>query len=254
MRLKVLILGGTSEGRRLTEQLVSDARYETLLSFAGRTSSLVRPPSAHRVGGFGGASGLAAFLREGGFEALIDATHPFAAQISTNAVRASELTGIPLLRVTRPAWRPEPGDQWREVSDMEAAVAALGEAPRRVFSTIGRLEVAAFGRAPQHDYLLRAIDAFDPGLPRARVICARGPFDRDGEQRLLERERIELLVTKNAGTSATYAKIEAARALAIPVIMVARPPVPHARERDSVAGAVAWLAVLHGSARSERGE
>jgi precorrin-6A/cobalt-precorrin-6A reductase len=254
MRLKVLILGGTSEGRLLGEQLERDLRYQTLLSFAGRTERLVRPASEHRVGGFGGAEGLARFLREHEFTALIDATHAFAAQISANAVRAANLTGVPLLRVTRPAWQPQAGDLWREVVDMEAAVDALGSTPRRVFLTIGRLEAAAFQRAAQHDYLLRAIDSFDPGLPRARVIAARGPFDRLAEQQLLERERIELLVTKNAGTIATYAKIAAARALSIPVVMVARPFVPAAEERDSVAGALAWLDALHAGASSERGE
>lgn len=241
MAFKVLILGGTGEGRELAQRLAGE-RYETLLSYAGRTANLLRPDTPHRVGGFGGVAGLAGFLREHGFGALVDATHPFAAQISRHAVEAAAHTRTPLLRLTRPLWTPEAGDRWLDVRDMEAAAEALGVAPRRVFLTIGRLEVAAFRRAPQHDYLLRAIDAFEHGLERARVILARGPFTHADERALLERERIELVVSKNAGTDATRAKLDAARELGIAVVMVARPPVPEAEETASLDGVLDWLA------------
>lgn len=254
MSFSVLILGGTGEGRQLAERLASDPRFETLLSFAGRTARPERPATPSRVGGFGGAPGLAAFLREGAYSALIDATHPFAAQISSHAVWAAAAVAVPLLRVVRPLWQPVAGDQWIEVDDMQAAAHALGATPRRVFLTIGRQEVAAFAAAPQHDYLLRAIDPFDPGLPRTRVLAARGPFSLEAERALLERERIELLVSKNAGTNATYPKLAAARALSIPVVMVARPRLPPAPETDSLDDVLAWLEHLHGAACKERGE
>jgi precorrin-6A/cobalt-precorrin-6A reductase len=253
MAMKILILGGTTEGRLLAERLAGDPRYQTLLSFAGRTESLQRPASAHRVGGFGGSEGLSAFLREHAFAALVDATHPFAARISANAVLAATRTGTPLVRLSRPAWSQQPGDLWTCVASMEDAARALGDTPRRVFLTIGKQEIAAFRAAPQHRYLTRAIDAFEPGLPHARVILARGPFALDGELALLERERIEVLVSKNAGTSATYAKIEAARKLGITVVMVDRPLLPEALEVHAVEGVRTWLAALHDGARSERG-
>ncbi|MEY4512007.1 MAG: hypothetical protein RLZZ450_4129 [Pseudomonadota bacterium] len=246
MTFSVLILGGTNEGRLLAKQLASDARYQTLLSYAGRTASLHTPDTPFRVGGFGGAEGLALFLREHTFDAVVDTTHPFAARISANAVAATERTGTPLIRLTRPSWHALPGDYWTEVATMEAAADALGPRARRVFLTVGRQEIAAFLRAPQHDYLVRAVDPFDTGLPRARVLAARGPFTLEAERKLLRDERIELLVSKNSGTELTYAKLLAARELGIPVAMVQRPHVPAARESASLADVLAWLHTLHG--------
>jgi precorrin-6A/cobalt-precorrin-6A reductase len=241
MTLRVLVLGGTTEGRELGERLAADARFDVLVSFAGRTASLVRPAVAHRIGGFGGARGLADFLRRERFDALVDATHPFAARMSFNAVQAAADTQTPLVRVERAAWTAADGDRWRSVDSMSAAARALGSEPRRVFLSVGRQEVAAFAAAPQHDYLVRAIDPFDPGLPRARVIAARGPFALDDELALLRREAIEVVVSKNSGTPATHAKIEAARRLGLPVIMVERPQLPAAPTADSVAAVVSWL-------------
>ncbi len=253
MTLKLLILGGTVQGRLLAAHLANEARYDALLSFAGRTESLQRPAVAYRVGGFGGVAGLTAFLREQGFEALIDATHAFAAQMSHHAVAAAAAAAIPLLRIEIPAWRENVGDHWQHVPDMQQAALALGPAPRRVFLSIGRLEASAFAAAPQHDYLIRAVDGFEPPLPRARVLAQRGPFVLHAERALLTRERIEVVVSKNAGTSATYAKVEAARDLALPVIMVERPRLPRAETVASVEQACLWLAALHGAASSRRG-
>ncbi|HTU63870.1 MAG TPA: cobalt-precorrin-6A reductase [Polyangiales bacterium] len=244
-RFKLLILGGTTQGRVLAERLTDNARFDALLSFAGRTSSLQAPALPHRVGGFGGIAGLVEFLRVGRFDALIDATHPFAARMSVHAVRAAEALQLPLLRVEQPAWTQRPGDQWQEVDDTHAAAHALGPAPRRVFLTIGRLEIDAFRSAPQHHYLARAVDQFELPLPHARLISARGPFDESAERALLEREKIEVLVSKNAGTDSTYAKIAAARALGLPVIMVRRPQPPAAETASSVDAAEAWLARVH---------
>jgi precorrin-6A/cobalt-precorrin-6A reductase len=243
--MRVLILGGTLEGRRLATMLALDARFAPLLSFAGRTEHPELPSEvACRVGGFGGAQGLSAFLSR--FDALVDATHPFAAQISANAVIAAGDANVPMLRLVRPAWPRQ--DNWIEVRDMREAADAIGGAPRRVFLTIGRLEVDAFRRAPQHHYLVRAVDAFDPGLPDAKVIAARGPFRLDEERALLERERIEVLVSKNAGTAATYDKLQAARERDLPVIMVARPVLPDAHEVSTIEAAMQWL---HGRERGE---
>src|SRR6185503_19024697 len=207
MALKVLILGGTNEARRLADRLAGDDRFEALLSFAGRTEDMLLPATAYRVGGFGGADGLAAFLERERFAALIDATHPFAARISANAVEAARRLELPVMRLERRAWQAQPGDRFVRVFQMIEAARAIGAEPRRVLLTIGRQEVGAFKAAPQHDYLIRAINAFDPELPRARLILERGPFELARELELLGRERIEVLVSKNSGTSATYAKI-----------------------------------------------
>jgi precorrin-6A/cobalt-precorrin-6A reductase len=254
MALKVLILGGTEAARVLATRLARDPRYDILLSFAGRTASLLVPAGvAHRVGGFGGAAGLAAFLREQGCAALVDATHAFAAQISAHALQAAARTGTPLVRLASSAWSRQPGDDWIEVADMAQAAQALGSAPRRVFLSIGRLELGAFCAAPQHDYLIRAVDAFalPPQLAGARLLCARGPFALADERELLARERIELLVSKNSGTAATYAKIEAARALRLPVVMVARPRLPACEELQTPEAIERWLAQHHESRRGE---
>jgi len=245
MKLRVLILGGTTEGRVLGERLASDPRFDVLLSFAGRTASLQRPAVPHRIGGFGGAQGLAGFLSEERFDALIDATHPFAAQMSSNAVSAVERARVPLIRFEREAWRAVRGDRWSSVESMAEAAAAIGAEPRRVFLSVGRTEVGAFGAAPQHAYLIRAVDTFVPALPQARVLAARGPFTLAGELELLMRERIELMVSKNSGTEATVAKIHAARELGLPVVMVERPALPEAQLAHALEDVEAWLCALH---------
>ena len=249
----MLILGGTSEGRALAQRLAADARFRALLSFAGRTQQVADPGVPYRVGGFGGVEGLLAHLEREGHRALVDATHPFAAQMSWHAARAAERAGLPLLRLEKPAWRETPGDRWQVVPTMADAPAALGATPRRVFLSIGRQEVAEFARAPQHDYLIRAVDRFTPPLAGARVIAARGPFELPDELALLERERIEVLVSKNAGTPSTYAKIDAARRLGVPVVMVARPSLPPVDTVSDVELALGWLAAAHDAPPMRRG-
>jgi precorrin-6A/cobalt-precorrin-6A reductase len=243
--LKVLILGGTYEGRCLANRLAGDERFGVLLSFAGRTDRLILPATPYRVGGFGGSEGLAAFLEREDFGALIDATHPFAVAMSTNAVLAARTRAVPMIRFERPCWRPESGDRWVPVSDAAAAVHALGREPRRVFLTIGRKEVGVFKAAPQHDYLIRTIEAFDPQLPRARVVEGRGPFELSGEIALMQQERIDIVVSKNSGTDATYAKIVAARRLGVPVIVIEPPALPDAPTARTLDEIVNWLDRVH---------
>jgi precorrin-6A/cobalt-precorrin-6A reductase len=214
------------------------------LSLAGATANPAPTPIPRRIGGFGGGEGLAAYLKAQRIGAVVDATHPFASRMSANAVAACCATHTPLVVFTRPPWTPEPGDRWVEVATMDDAVAALGAKPRRVFLTQGRLQLSAFARAPQHRYIVRAIDrpAEIDALPDCKLILARGPFSFADELALLKRERIEALVTKNSGGRATYAKIEAARVLGIEVVMVRRPPASEAETLHGLDAAMAWIA------------
>ncbi len=215
--LRVLILGGTTEASALARALAGDARFDATMSLAGRTRAPVLPPIPCRIGGFGGAAGLAAYLRAERIGALVDATHPFAQQMTRNACAAAGLTGIPLLRINRPEWQQQQGDCWISVPDMAAAAQALGPAPRRVLLTIGQQDLAPFAAAPWHSYVVRSVDAPAPASlpPGAAVITARGPFTEPGERALLAERKIEVLVTKNSGGSATAAKLAAARALGL---------------------------------------
>jgi precorrin-6A/cobalt-precorrin-6A reductase len=226
--LRVLILGGTTQASALAARLAGDARYYAILSLAGRTKNPALPDMSHRIGGFGGSVGLADYLRAEAIDVLIDATHPFAEQISANAVIAARESNTPLAMYTRPAWTPGVGDQWRDFPDATSAAHALGQEPRRVFLTIGRQQLAAFEIAPKHDYLIRSIDAPDPlpALPHYKLLLARGPFSFEVEHALMRDAGIEILVTKNSGGHATRAKLDAARALGIDVYMIARPQSP----------------------------
>jgi len=241
--MRVLILGGTSQASALARALAARADIDATLSFAGATQNPIAPPIPFRVGGFGGAEGLRAYLEDGRIDAVIDATHPYAERISANAVRACAEARVPLAILTRPAWTHRERDRWIEVDDVGAAARALSDAPRRVFLTHGRLGLAAFAEAPQHFYLVRTIDPPpDIGrLPRHKLLLARGPFALEDEQNLMREERIDMLVTKNSGGGATYAKIEAARALGLPVVMIRRPAAASMGELSDVAAALAWL-------------
>ena len=215
-----------------------------VLSLAGATANPARSPISQRIGGFGGAEGLAAYLAAERIGAVVDATHPFASRMSANAVAACRATDTPLVVFTRPPWTPEPGDRWIQVATMDDAARSLGAEPRTVFLTQGRLQLAAFARAPQHRYIVRAIDrpAEIDTLPNRKLILARGPFSLADELALMKRERIEALVTKNSGGGATYAKIEAARALGIEVVIVRRPRPPEAETVHDLDAVMSWIA------------
>jgi precorrin-6A/cobalt-precorrin-6A reductase len=246
--LRLLILGGTTEASALARLLAKDARIAPTLSFAGRTLTPVAPPIPHRLGGFGGAAGLADYLRAERIAALVDATHPFAVRISANAEAAAGATGIPRLVLRRPRWTAIPGDNWHHVGTVADAAEALGDTPRRVFLTIGRQDLRPFQAAPRHSYLLRSVDPPDPALvpPKATVIAARGPFSEESERALMTEHAIEVLVTKNSGGD--NAKLRAARALGLPVIMVDRPPMPSGETVADAPAALAWLLARHAAA------
>jgi len=252
MTRRILILGGTTEARLLAGRLAARGGLDVTVSLAGRTAKIIDHGVPVRVGGFGGASGLAAYLQSSGIHLLVDATHPFADRISANAVAAAVAAGRPILALRRPAWRPVDGDRWTEVADESGANAALGETPRRVFLALGRQEVGRFAAARQHFYLVRSIDPVaDRPLPHAVYVEERGPFHEANETRLMTEHRIDTLVARNSGGDAGYAKIAAARALGIPVIMIRRPDVPDTETVATVDDAVTWIdhALLPGSER-----
>ncbi len=241
--MRLLILGGTTEASQLARALAARPDIAATLSLAGRTQSPIAPPIPYRVGGFGGIEGLRAYLRSERIDAVIDATHPFAAQMSLHAEAACRAEGAPLAVFSRPEWIRQPGDDWTEVERAEDAVAALGDAPRNVFLTQGRLQLGVFRAAPQHLYVVRAIDPPEEiaALPRHRLILARGPFRLDDEFALMRGEAIDVLVSKNSGGAATYPKIEAAQRLGVKVVMLKRPRGGEAPRVGDLDAALAWI-------------
>ncbi|RWD47517.1 cobalt-precorrin-6A reductase [Mesorhizobium sp.] len=236
MTHRILILGGTTEARQLAGKLVARTDVTLTLSLAGRTENPVAQDVPTRTGGFGGADGLAAYLRENQIDLLIDATHPYAAQISANATEAAHEAGVPIIALRRPGWEPAEGDRWTLVDSVASAVTALGSAPRHVFLALGRQEVAAYEAAPQHHYLIRSVDPVEPRLavPDATYLLARGPFREADERALLLEHRIDVVVSKNSGGEATYGKIAAARALRIEVVMIRRPALPDVTSAETI--------------------
>lgn len=251
----MLILGGTTEARELAARLAGRADLAVTLSLAGRTANPVEQPVPVRTGGFGGAEGLARYLHENRMNVLVDATHPFAARISANAAAAAAATKVSLLILRRAEWKPVAGDRWTVVDTIPAAIAALDAEPHRVFVTLGRQELKPLEAAPQHYYLVRSVDPVEPRLavPNAEYILDRGPFEIEREKALLRDRRIDAIVAKNSGGRAAYAKIEAARALNIPVFLVRRPAAPAGLTVGTVEEAVSRLDHLLASL-AERGE
>ena len=240
---RILILGGTTEARRLAERLAGRPDLAVTLSLAGRTANPAAQPVPVRIGGFGGAEGLAAHLATERVDVLIDATHPYAASISANAAQAAALSGVPLLGLRRPAWVAVAGDRWREVADANAAVVALGEVPRRAFLALGRNDIAPFAAAPQHHYLVRSVDPVEPPLrvPHASYVIGRGPFSQADDRALLASHGVEIVVCKNSGGDATYGKIAAARLLGLAVIMLRRPVLPAVPAVATIEEALGWI-------------
>ena len=224
-------------------RLAGRADLEVTLSLAGRTATPAAQPVPVRIGGFGGAEGLANYLVSERIDVLIDATHPYANVISANAVAAAQRTGVPSIALRRPPWLSVSSDRWIAVSDVREAVRAIGQTPRRVFVALGRNELAPLHDAPQHYYLIRSVDRVDPPLPLPHVgyVTGRGPFGEADDHALMTEHRIDVVVAKNSGGTATYGKIAAARALGIDVIMLRRPAAPACAAVETIEDAIAWL-------------
>ena len=241
---RVLILGGTTEGRALAAACAAMPGVEVISSLAGRTSKPLLPTGRVRVGGFGGAEGLAAYLREEAIAALVDATHPFAATITAHAADASSRVGVPLLVLRRPGWAEQPGDDWHRVPTLESAAALLPELGERIFLTTGRQSITAFAQVDSCWFLSRSVEQPTPPMPKhLKILLDRGPFTLDGEHALLTEHRIEVLVTKDSG--GPTAKLDAARAHGIPVVLVDRPPLPpEAPTVPTIEATLTWLGRL----------
>jgi precorrin-6A/cobalt-precorrin-6A reductase len=238
----ILILGGTLEASVLARAL-ADRGATATLSYAGRVDKPRPQPVPVRVGGFGGTAGLQAYLREHAVTHLVDATHPFAATMSAHAVAAARGAGVAHLAFTRPAWTPVAGDRWRHVADLDGAIAALAGPARRVMLALGRMHADAFAAQGQHHYLLRFVDvpAVAPILPHHDIVVDRGPFDVEGDARLMRKHRIDLVVCKNAGGRGAEAKLIAARALGLELIMIDRPALPPRDEAHDLDTVLRWL-------------
>jgi precorrin-6A/cobalt-precorrin-6A reductase len=240
---RVLILAGTRDASELAARCAGRGDLEVISSLAGRTSSPKPLPGEVRVGGFGGAAGLERFLKARGIDRVIDASHPFAAQIGRHAAAACRAAGVPRLRLLRPPWQPQTGDRWLEVADLAGAAERLPALGRRAFLTVGHKDLDAFASLKGVWFLIRTIEPPPAGAPlaQARWLQARGPFTLEAEVDLLRAHAIDVLVTKASGGEATYAKLEAARRLGLPVVMIRRPPPPPGPVVATVAEVLDWL-------------
>jgi precorrin-6A/cobalt-precorrin-6A reductase len=242
---RVLILGGTEEARALATALAASGRAEPVTALAGRTADPAPVAGTLRSGGFGGADRLAEHLRDGRYAAVVDATHPFARQISAHAATAARAAGIPRLALVRPAWHPADGDRWIEVDDEETAAASLAglglPEGASVFLALGRQRVAAFATVSGPSFVLRTVDPTEPPWPGCRMLVGRGPFEPGAERALLVRERVAVLVCRNSGGASGRAKLDAARALGLPAVTIRRPPPPQPPIAVDVEAAMTWL-------------
>lgn len=245
--MRILLLGGTNEASQLAERL-AQARVDAIFSYAGRTLHPRPQPLPTRIGGFGGAEGLAAFLKAESITHVVDATHPFAARISANAVAACAACHVPLISLERPAWRARPGEDWIHVADEDAAAAALPKKPARIFLAIGRQRLDAFSALTQHFYLLRMVDPPQAApFPDCVVIGLDEEMSEEAELARLRAHRVTHLVVKNAGGIKARAKLDAARALGLRVVMIDRPFLPERPRATSVDAVMDWLG--HGADR-----
>ena len=240
---RILILGGTAEARALADALARRPGLRVVTSLAGRTAAPRLPAGDVRVGGFGGETGLAAYIAQEKIDAVVDATHPYAAAISRHAVDATIIAGRPLLRLERPAWTPQQGDHWVIADSLASAAEAAPLLGSRVFLTIGTKEVAAFAGMGTLWFLVRLVERPDSPLPltNCEILLGRGPFLEAEEFELMRRHRIALVIAKNSGGAASYGKIAAARRLGIPVMLLRRPILPQTQSVTSIEQAVAWI-------------
>ncbi len=244
-RRKLLILGGTGDAAALARQAVDTLGpdVEVMTSLAGRMKSPAALPGGVRVGGFGGSEGLAAYLRDESIDWVIDATHPFAAQITDHALAACVREDVPRLMLVRPPWVLPPDGRWVEVDDMDAAAAAVARLSKRVFLTIGRRGIEAFSQAEDVWFLVRLIEEPEAPLPLAdyHVLTGRPPHRLEDEREILAQHRIDCLVTKNSGGDATKAKLVAAQKAGIQMVLIRRPFQPPGEAVHAADEAMAWL-------------
>jgi precorrin-6A/cobalt-precorrin-6A reductase len=232
---RILILGGTSEASQLAARLTNTTGLTVISSLAGRVSQPGMPAGIVRIGGFGGPDGLSSYLAKERIDLVIDATHPFASRISRNAELACNATQVPLIAFERPPWKPHDNDRWISAPNVQSAALLINDKHKRIFLSIGRQELGAFSDCNDAWFLIRSIDEPTVRLPaNSKLILQRGPFDLNGERKLLRDQSINIIVSKNSGGTATYAKIEAARQLAIPIVMIDRPPKHNTPTLDQV--------------------
>ncbi|MBG1258532.1 cobalt-precorrin-6A reductase [Nostoc commune] len=241
--MRVLILGGTGDAAELAAKVATIQGLEAITSLAGRTREPSVPLGDLRVGGFGGVAGLASYLRVMQIDLLVDATHPFATQISFNAADAATEVGVPRLMLIRRPWEKASSDRWIEVDSIATAAASVANQAQRVFLTVGRQELATFAHLEEIWFLMRMIDrpSDDALVPPGVILCDRGPFTLNNERQILIHNKIDTIVSKNSGGDATKAKIIAARELGVNVVMVNRPAIPPGEQVTDVDGALAWL-------------
>jgi precorrin-6A/cobalt-precorrin-6A reductase len=247
MSLQILILGGTGDAARLAAGINADPKFSVTTSLAGRTDNPKKLAGKVRVGGFGGIAGLIDYLRESKVDVLVDASHPFAAQIRRHAMAAATKANVPLLRLERAAWAKMRGDRWHEVEDLAEAAKLAPKLGHRAFLTVGRTELASFSGVAGVHFLVRLVDPPSAPLPLAdfEIMLERGPFDETEELQLMRVRHIDLVIAKNSGGDATYGKIAAARELKVPVILQRRPALPPgyapAAMVETAEAAMEWL-------------
>jgi precorrin-6A/cobalt-precorrin-6A reductase len=250
----ILVLGGTSEGRDLADELDRQG-IPVVSSLAGRVRAPDLPRGTVRVGGFGGADGFARWLERLRPAAVVDATHPFAERISATAAEVCGRAETPLLRIRRPVWSSHDGDRWHLVDDLDAAAELVPSLGERAFLTTGRRGLEAFAALERVWFLIRCLNPPDPPLPpRREVIVDRGPFGVEAERELMTAHRIDVLVSKASGGAATEAKLSAARELGLPAILVRRPPFPATPSVPDVRSALAWVDAIRANGRAGAGK
>jgi precorrin-6A/cobalt-precorrin-6A reductase len=244
---RILILGGTTEAAQLARSLQRRRGLKVITSLAGRTREPAAVPGGMRSGGFGGIEGLIRFVREERIDIIVDATHPYAEQISRHAVVASRSTSVPLVRLERPPWPRQPGDRWALVDSLTEAARVAPDYGRRAFLTVGAKELQAFAGMERMWFLVRLVDQPAEPLPllHHQVVTGRGPFTSEDERKLLQQHRIDMVIARNSGGDATYGKIAAARALGLPVLLLRRPippfDLPASAVFASAEDALAWI-------------
>lgn len=242
--MNVLVLGGTAEARQLASALHGRPGLAVTSSLAGRVAVPLLPPGDVRIGGFGGVDGLRRWLRDNAVDVVVDATHPFAREMTDHAVAATAATGVPMLVLRRDGWRAGPGDRWHRVPDAAAAAVSVRGLGDRVFLATGSGALAAFAGLDDRWFLLRAVDPPPPPLPaHHHLLLDRGPYTADAERALLREHRIDVVVTRDSGGVMTAAKLVAARELGVAVVLLDRPPPPTLPTVATVDDAVRWLAV-----------